>query len=96
MVFLFRSSYMIAFPVKEGGGGSNGLVIPFLVELVDEAIFVFGAGGAAGAMVDRGELVVASAMREETSAGRGESYEDVLGMRRRFSGGVPSRFGGCG
>lgn len=46
-------------------------------------------------MVSRGELVVASAMGEETSAGRGKDYEDVLGMRRRFSCGVPSEFGRC-
>ena len=57
---------------------ATGSVVPFLVELVDQAVLVFGAGGATAAGGVRGELVVAFAGGDEAGAGGGEDDEHVL------------------
>lgn len=56
-----------------------GLVVPFLVELVDEPVFVVTPRESTVATVRK--LVVSFSSREKTCAGGGKNNEDVLVRR---------------
>src|SRR4051812_19695766 len=56
----------------------DNLIIPFLVEVIDESILVVISAGAAASVMTKGDAAVASARGEEAGAGGGEDYEHVL------------------
>lgn len=57
---------------------STRLVIPFLVEIINESVFVVVATRTTAALVAEGNAAVTSAGGEEASTGGSEDYEHVL------------------
>jgi len=63
----------------------TSLIIPFLVQLIYQPVFVFGPGTTPAPAVAR-ELVVAFAAREDARAGGGGDDEDILGGNKSHFG----------